>query len=49
MMRREDLIRVGKFGDAWWEKEASDAHYRLFPIHTNIRTANLALQQNPGY
>lgn len=49
MWRREDLIRFGKFGDAWWEKEASDAHYNIFPIPSNIRTTNPALQQNPGY
>ena len=49
MTRREDLIRFGKFDDAWWEKEASDEHYKLFPIPTNIRTANPALTQNPGY
>ena len=24
MFSREDLIRFGKFQDAWWEKEASD-------------------------
>jgi starch-binding outer membrane protein, SusD/RagB family len=49
MWRREDLIRFGKFDDAWWEKEASDAHYNLFPIPSNILTSNLALQQNAGY
>lgn len=49
MFRREDLIRFGKFGEAWWEKETSDAHYKLFPIPFNIITANPALQQNPGY
>lgn len=49
MTRREDLIRFGKFGDAWWEKDATDAHYNLFPIPSNILTSNPALKQNPGY
>ena len=49
MMRREDLIRFGKFNDAWWEKEATDAHYEKFPIPSNILTANPALKQNDGY
>jgi hypothetical protein len=49
MFRREDLIRFGKFEDAWWEKDATDAHYDIFPIPFNIITANPALKQNPGY
>lgn len=49
MFRREDLIRFGHFGDAWWEKEATDAHYNIFPIPFDVVTANPALKQNPGY
>jgi|GEM_PF-2968250 len=49
MTRREDLIRFGKFNEAWWEKPVTDAHYEVFPIPTNIKTANPALDQNPGY
>nr|MBA4168286.1 RagB/SusD family nutrient uptake outer membrane protein [Chitinophagaceae bacterium] len=49
MTRREDLIRFGKFNDVWWAKPVTDKHYELFPIPTNIRTANPALTQNPGY
>jgi len=30
--RRQDLIRFGKFGDAWWEKEASGSDRQVFPI-----------------
>lgn len=30
--RRQDLIRFGKFNQAWWEKPASDASRRTFPI-----------------
>lgn len=30
--RRQDLIRFGKFGDAWWEKPASGQERTTFPI-----------------
>lgn len=30
--RRMDLIRFGKFGDAWWEKPASSPDRTIFPI-----------------
>lgn len=30
--RRIDLIRFGKFNDAWWEKPASDSERKIFPI-----------------
>lgn len=30
--RRQDLIRFGKFLDAWWEKPASDSKRTIFPI-----------------
>lgn len=30
--RRQDLIRFGKFNDAWWEKPASAPSRKLFPI-----------------
>jgi hypothetical protein len=30
--RRQDLIRFGKFNDAWWEKPASSADRNIFPI-----------------
>lgn len=30
--RRQDLIRFGKFNQAWWEKPASDPSRRVFPI-----------------
>ena len=47
--RRQDLIRFGKYNDAWWEKDVSDAHYNIFPIPDPQRLANSNLQQNPGY
>ena len=49
MHRREDLIRFDKFNEAWWEKEASEEHRKLYPIPFNVLTANPALEQNPGY
>ena len=49
MVRRQDLIRFGKFHDAWWEKAASPSHTKLFPIPKQQRDANANLQQNPGY
>ena len=30
--RRQDLIRFGKFNDAWWEKDADGAENNTFPI-----------------
>ncbi len=50
MTRREDLIRFGKFQDAWWEKSAdADKHWEIFPIPQTVLTTNPALKQNPGY
>ncbi len=49
MTRRQDLIRFGKFGNAWWEKKVSDVHYQLFPIPKQQIDANKKLVQNPGY
>lgn len=49
MFRREDLIRFGKYNDAWWEKEATDEKYNLYPIPFDVITANPKLTQNPGY
>jgi starch-binding outer membrane protein, SusD/RagB family len=49
MTRRQDQIRFDKWDDAWWEKEVSDEHYKLFPIPKPQRDANANLVQNPGY
>lgn len=49
MTRRQDQIRFDKWDDAWWEKEVSDAKYKLFPIPKQQRDANDKLAQNPGY
>ena len=47
--RRADLIRFGKFLDAWDNKPASGAERLLFPIPSNALAVNPNLQQNPGY
>lgn len=47
--RRTDLIRFGKWGEAWWEKDASDATREIFPIPGVHLQANPNLRQNPGY
>lgn len=45
-----DLVRFGKYLDAWWAKPAdSDAGHILLPIPEDKRGANPNLQQNPGY
>lgn len=48
--RRTDLIRFGKYNDAWFEKSASAAYKTLMPIPTDaIIASNGSLKQNPGY
>lgn len=47
--RRNDLIRFGKFLNAWQEKAASDPRNLLFPIPSNQLAVNPNLEQNPGY
>ena len=49
MTRRQDLIRFGKFNEAWWAKGASTATYKVFPIPKGARDVNNKLVQNPGY
>lgn len=50
--RRDDLIRFGKFGDAWEFKDvdSADKHTNLFPIPDWVRDgAPGVYTQNPGY
>jgi hypothetical protein len=47
--RRQDLIRHGKFTQAWAFKPASEAHKVLMPIPQSQLDANPLLTQNPGY
>jgi len=42
--RRQDLIRFGKFNDAWWEKPASSPSRNIFPIPQWAIDANPNLQ-----
>ncbi len=48
--RRQDLIRFGKFLDAWQEKEADpDPKTLVYPIPSQQIAVNPNLTQNPGY
>ncbi len=47
--RRTDLIRFGKYNDAWWEKDASEPFRNIFPIPLEQINAGAGLTQNPGY
>lgn len=52
MTRRQDLIRFGKWGDAWWEKDGypqDGSKTLVFPIPQVAIDASAALNQNPGY
>ncbi|MGB1551878.1 MAG: RagB/SusD family nutrient uptake outer membrane protein, partial [Schleiferiaceae bacterium] len=49
-VRRMDLIRHGKFTDAWELKEVTGEDYvKLMPIPFSALGANPNLEQNPGY
>lgn len=49
-MRRDDLIRFGKFATGtWWDHTASTATKALYPIPQRQRDLNGNLTQNPGY
>jgi len=45
--RRQDLIRFGKFQDAWWAKPVKGSTVKLYPIPTEVLNANPNLVQNP--
>jgi hypothetical protein len=49
MIRRSDLIRFGKFLQAWQLKAASDPKVLYFPIPASALAVNPNLTQNPGY
>lgn len=46
---RNDLIRFGKYLDAWWSKPAGEDYMLLLPIPEEAKGSNLNLEQNPGY
>ncbi|OQP51657.1 hypothetical protein A4D02_25085 [Niastella koreensis] len=47
--RRTDLIRFGRYEDAWGFKTDADKNKRIFPIPAAERILNPGLQQNFGY
>ena len=47
--RRTDLIRFGKFLDAWQLKGQSGAERLVFPIPSGSLASNPNLKQNDGY
>ncbi len=47
--RRQDLIRFGRFDDAWQEKPPTDVSKALYAIPTSALDVNENLQQNAGY
>lgn len=46
---RNDMIRFGKFENAYGFKTNSDTYRRIFPIPTNALATNSKLVQNDGY
>lgn len=46
---RNDMIRFGKFEDAYGFKTDTDPNRRIFPIPTTALSTNPKLVQNPGY
>lgn len=48
-LRRQDLVRFGKFSEAWQEKPATDDTKAIFPLPTSAVDVNENLTQNPGY
>jgi starch-binding outer membrane protein, SusD/RagB family len=46
---RNDMIRYGKFEQAWGFKTDADVNHRIFPIPTSALVLDPKLTQNPGY
>ncbi len=47
-LRRQDLIRFGKFTNAWQEKPVTDAKREIFPVPTSAADVNENLDPNMG-
>lgn len=48
--RRIDLVRFGRFQEAWWDKAAEpDNHTNIMPLGRTVLEQNPYLKQNPGY
>ena len=48
-LRRQDLVRFGRFGDAWQEKPVTNMNKMLFPVPTSAIDVNENIKQNQGY
>jgi hypothetical protein len=48
-LRRQELIRFGRFTDAWWQKPEAPPTAILFPKPAPQLNANPNLEQNDGY
>jgi len=48
-LRRQDLVRFGKFGEAWQGKPVTAATKAIYPIPTSALGANQDIKQNTGY
>ena len=46
---RNDMIRYGKFENAWGFKTDADPNHRIFPVPFSALQLNPKLTQNPGY
>lgn len=46
---RNDLVRFGKYLNAWWAKPAGQEHMLLLPIPDEMMGSNPNLVQNAGY
>ena len=46
--RRTDLVRWGRFGNAWWDKTADTKDKSIFPIPSRALNANPLLVPNAG-
>ena len=46
---RQDLIRFGKYNEAWWAKPAGSDYMLLLPIPEERMSVNPNLSQNDGY
>lgn len=46
---RNDLVRFGKYLDAWWAKDAGQDYMLLLPIPSEMIGSNPNLGQNDGY
>ncbi|GGZ12887.1 hypothetical protein GCM10007049_00760 [Echinicola pacifica] len=49
LARRRDLIRFGKFTDAWEFKAESESYRTIYPIPSTAIDSNPNLKQNPNY